>query len=186
MRKGVISVHKKDIESTNYIYEYPFEQSPELLNLLNISDFTKFGSLFKTNFPVGVISESKELPPIINNANDWNINLSSNHTQIEQIRLSKLVEIIKKFIGQNGKINIIDFSCSSISSRAPQGATNTPPVHCDIENPIDSSWGGNKAIMISTRKKRKNKIQKKKRKNKSKKIKKLGKEYFDYATQRSK
>ena len=158
----LISVHEKHTDNNYECIYPPLPYSPPVsLNLLNIDDLSKFANIYNKTIDANSLGS---LPLPKNSDNDflqkmqeWNIELKNN--QIENIRLSKLAELIKYIAGSNCKINIMDFSCSAVmcSELSNYNKNKKYIVESDIENkPHDSNWGG-KNKHSNTRKKRKNK-----------------------------
>lgn len=128
------------------------------MNLPNQEDYMKLIDATKNNS--SYTDEQKELEieglkkTYINEMNNWKLQLRSNG-DILMLKLSTLIEILKGILGKNCFINIIDYSCNSITTFMPK----------NIKQP--TSLGGRKR-KIKT-KKRKQKM--KKRKHKTKKLK---------------
>jgi hypothetical protein len=77
---------------------------------------------------------------------DWDIELSKNGQTIKSIRMSTLVKLIRHIVGQECKINLLDYSCNSITGilpkhKLPYAQYLQPP---DIENQItvNKDYGG--------------------------------------------
>jgi hypothetical protein len=94
-------------DSTEFPNYLPFHQ--EELNVLNNNNLTK---------------EEKEskIEEIQNNfyelLNQWKLTIK--HNEIDSIRMSELVKIIKNIVGENCFINLLDYSCNSISKYVPK------------------------------------------------------------------
>lgn len=105
--------------------------------------------------------------------NEWKIQLAPSNRQIESIKLSFLIELIKDIVGRDEcKINILDFGCNGVTDYVPERQTLNKQymVADDIEQGPCKSWGG------KTKNKGKGKIRVKNKgktrvKNKGKKIK---------------
>ena len=67
-----------------------------------------------------------------------------NADEIGSIRMSTLVEVVKKIIGGECNINLLDYSCNSATrSLPPQDKANMKYlVKPDIESGESRSWGG--------------------------------------------
>ena len=83
----------------------------------------------------------------------WNVTVK-NSQQIQAIKMSYLVDIIKQIVGPNCKINILDYSCNSITRSIPEADLPNVKylVPIDDENPASKNWGGKK--LKKTKKKR--------------------------------
>jgi hypothetical protein len=105
----------------------------------------------------------------------WKLTLIENGNKIESIKLSVIIDLIKQIVGPSCKINLFDYSCSSVTIFVPETQRSAkqhmlPYDIDDLEQGISRHWGGNKSKKIKkTKKKRKNKIKKQKKRNKSKK-----------------
>lgn len=80
--------------------------------------------------------------------------------------MSVLVDLIKNIVGDECKINLFDFSCSSISIFTPETQLSTkrsviPDDIDDLEKGISRQWGGKKSKKLGKRLKRKLKNNKK-------------------------
>lgn len=75
----------------------------------------------------------------------WNVTMK-NSQEIQAIKMSYLVDIIKQIVGPNCKVNILDYSCNSISRSIPEADLPNIKylVPSDVENPGSKSWGGKK------------------------------------------
>ena len=164
----LLSVHKKNLDgSLSYIpIIYPY-----LLNLLIISELQKFAEIFGGVVPELISSDIN----IKKSLKLWSgIELSSDKTQIETIRLSKFIEILNSILKNTGKkckYNLIDESCSNdiynqnlkISFEGID-TENTPPS--------GDFFGGKNKKNKKNKKKIKNTILNQKRIKKNKKTKK--------------
>ena len=147
----LLSVHEK-ISNEQFTY-INVNDSPHMLNLLNMDDLVKFCDFFG-----GVIPElhSVELTQNMVPKNWSGIYLNEDRKNILDIKMSKFVEMMKIILGGVGKkikINLIDYSCSKYY--ANKSLTCEFPGS-DIENfAVEHKFGG----------KRKNKTKRKRRKN---------------------
>jgi hypothetical protein len=94
----------------------------------------------------------------------WNVTLK-NSQEIQAIKMSYLVGIIKQIVGPKCKVNILDYSCNSISRSIPEADLPNIKylVPSDVENPGSKSWGGEK-LKKTKKKKRRTKRKKSRRK----------------------
>jgi hypothetical protein len=73
----------------------------------------------------------------------WNVTISEDHTHVEAIRMSTLVQIIKDIVEHpNTKINLLDYSCTSTT---PRTSRSSSPVDFTPFHPlpiISKTWGG--------------------------------------------
>jgi len=159
------------------------------LNLMNMSHFRKFADIFGVAFPeyMFVSSDLPNKPEYISRqksiAHDslsmeerthiltqqsreiaevlpaWKLTISSDNNRIIAIRMSRLVQIIKHIVGPTCKMNLVDYSCSSVSHFFP--ASHRPELGYMREHDIESGiadrsrWGGRKNTV---RKKKKSKV----------------------------
>ena len=93
----------------------------------------------------------------------WNVTMK-NSQEIQAIKMSYLVDIIKQIVGPKCKINILDYSCNSITRSIPEADLPNAKylVTSDAENPSMKNWGGKKEK--GGRKQTKNKKRRTKRK----------------------
>jgi hypothetical protein len=101
----------------------------------------------------------------------WKLTLIENGNKIESIKLSVMIDLIKQIVGPSCKINLFDYSCSSVTVFVPETQRSAKQFMLshdidDLENGISRHWGGKK---IKTKRREKNKIKKSKKRNKSKK-----------------
>jgi hypothetical protein len=126
----LVSVHEYDSESGELKFIYPNKNNNLLLN--NIKEFTKFANFFD--------SFSEDLY-----STDLPHTLKLNKNKIQTIRMSKLVEIVKKIFHSNECfINLMDYSCSSISETIPKEDLQFLKYYAteDIETGHTPKWGG--------------------------------------------
>ncbi len=186
----LISVHK----GKKLIY--PSEQN-EFLNLLLIKDLIKISQIFNTQVPIlndfssnfpniekylneeNSIKKSKlsenqksiKLEEIKNRLtnilNNWNLTLDSSGKKIEIIKMSALVELIKILISENCIINLLDYSCNSLSKFVPeeQKPNLKYTMKYDIEQGLPNTKLGGKKYHRHKKTKKHGKL-KKTRKNK--------------------
>ena len=176
----VVSVHQK-INDNEYKLICPDPALGYNLNLLKIKDFKEFASAFTTDTNIlrALVDKSSNLPTeeyirrydilmkenkpqLLEEENNrffellkkWSITMQ-NAIQIESIRLSTLVDTIKQIIGAKCKINLLDYSCNSITRTLPVRDRNNAQylVSSDIENP-PKRWGGKRTKKIKTIKKK--------------------------------
>jgi hypothetical protein len=95
----------------------------------------------------------------------WNVTVKKSQ-EIQAIKMSYLVDIIKQIVGPKCKVNILDYSCNSITRSIPEADLPNVKylVPSDVENPGSKSWGGDKKKTKKTKKKRKSKRKKSRRK----------------------
>ena len=89
--------------------------------------------------------------------NTWNLMLNSSQKKIEMIKLSFLVELIKKLISEDCLLNLLDYSCNNTSSYIPQDQQHNIQyaMKYDIEQGIpNTKLGGKKYRRKSYRKKK--------------------------------
>ena len=120
----VISVHKKTISNTlDLIYPSP-EKIGTNINLLDINQLDEFAKIFnKDRNEISLLSSKfpevnttinltpSEKLDIYKEIEKWKITLNDTQDKIIKIRMSYLVDIINKIVGECN-INIFDFSCS--------------------------------------------------------------------------
>jgi len=111
---------------------------------------------------------------LANVLSEWNIHMES-PDKIEAIKMSKLVNLIKNIVGAKCKINILDYSCSSVAEHAqeqvaiatfkPSYSVGRAAIDTTSE---DSIWGGKqtktKKIKTKHKKRRKGRKGRKSRK----------------------
>jgi hypothetical protein len=79
----------------------------------------------------------------------WTYTLSLDNTKIQTIKLSEMVKLVKRLIGQDCFLNILDYSCNSASAYIPEEQKTLKqyafPDEDDIEmvNPPKTNLGGN-------------------------------------------
>jgi hypothetical protein len=89
----------------------------------------------------------------INAINNWTLKLNS-HGNIQMLKLSTLVDILKGLISEDFFINIIDYSCNSITTFMPKNI------------PLPTSLGGRKIKIKTTRTKPKRRNKRKTKRHK--------------------
>jgi hypothetical protein len=190
----LVSIHEK-VDDYNFKLIYPPHNEHKNLNLLELDNLALFASLFNKQLP-NLHQYSSEFPSYIeyeeqeqNINNDpsllleektekidilrgqlynlltqWNLTIMNN--SIEAIRMSKLVEIIKQIVGPQCNINLLDYSCNSLTKYIPKEQRKYIKYFepLDVESELDVSYGG------KTNKKARTKKRKLKRHNKSKKL----------------
>jgi len=166
----VISVHRK-ISNVDFELIYPRpENIGTNLNLFNIADFSKFARMFGKELPEYLFSMSSPEPSnkdiiksieedqmirfeekrklikqqeeiMLQSLSTWNILISPNSKYIISVKMSFLINEIKKLVGPLCKINVLDFSCSMVSSRNPI-ISHYPFSQTDLVT--NKTWGGKK------------------------------------------
>jgi hypothetical protein len=94
--------------------------------------------------------------------NTWNLMLNSSQKKIEMIKLSFLVELIKKLISDDCILNLLDYSCNNTSSYIPQDQQHNIQyaMKYDIEQGIPNTKLGGKKYRRKSYRKKKRRIQK--------------------------
>jgi hypothetical protein len=101
---------------------------------------------------------------------EFRLEIDEDNSEIMSIRLSVLVELIQKIVGEDCGINIVDYSCNDImpfvSSQEKTYASYVKTS--DIENPPPymQKWGGKRK---GTKRRKEKRMTKKRNKTKSKK-----------------
>lgn len=99
----------------------------------------------------------------------WKLTLIENGNKIESIKLSVMIDLIKQIVGPSCKINLFDYSCSSVTVFVPETQRSAKQfmLSHDIDDPeqgISRHWGGKKSKKIKkTKRRKKNKIKKSKK-----------------------
>ena len=195
----LVSVHEK-IADDQYKLIFPDNNSSKNLNLLNVNNLQKFAYIFENVAPdveklashlpydeylvrenaiesnpkfteqEKEIMQEQQKKEFYGLLMSWSGIEMKNINTIETIKLSTLVSIIKKIVGNKCKLNLFDYSCNSFTRYLPkeQIPYGKHFETYDIENPPDRTWGGKKRRKMVT--KRRNKRNKKnRRKNNSRK-----------------
>jgi hypothetical protein len=168
------------------------------LNILKIENIKKLATLFNKEISLDFIKESFIIPvqdylnreKIIKSSEysqeeknklllqqknefyqilkNWKITMKDEST-IQQIKMSKLIEIIKSIFGENCVINLFDYSCNSATKYLPdEDRYNMKYLFSsDIENPPLKKWGGKSNYSSKRHKNKKNYKFKKSKKNKN-------------------
>jgi hypothetical protein len=175
----VISVHKKTISNTlDLIYPSP-EKIGTNINLLDINQLDEFAKIFNKNkneisllsskFPevdTTINLTPREKLDIYKEIEKWKITLNDTQDKIIKIRMSYLVDIINKIVGECN-INIFDFSCSG-----DETLKYIPDEHLKSgrigntqsrKRKLPTTWGGTKKRKKKINRKRKRKTKKMKR-----------------------
>jgi hypothetical protein len=167
------------------------------LNLLLVDDFKKFANIFGSELPdlrelSNILPSYKEFidtdKTIENDTTltkeekearleelkqyffrllgGWNLTMKGN--KIETIKLSVMIDLIKRIIGEPAKINLLDYSCNSVSMFVPNNQLPNKQymMESDIEQGYSKGWGGRRR---SRRHHKKNKRTNKSKKRKTKK-----------------
>lgn len=139
----LLSIHK----GTKMIY--PENPNDKTINFMNVDDLARLSQLFNTKVPniaelstpfpsqqiyideEDMIKNNQDIPEnekeikidqirrqFYNNISKWKLTLDNN--KIITMKLSALVELIKKIIGQPCFINLLDYSCNSASIYIPK------------------------------------------------------------------
>jgi len=176
---------------------YPKNPNDKIINFMNVNDLSRLSELFNTRAPniadlstpfpsqkiyideENMVKNNNAIPEkekesrieeirrqFYNNISNWQLTLDNN--KITTIKLSVLVELIKKIIGQPCFITLLDYSCNSASIYIPkeQQLSSQYMVPDDIEQG-NKKFGG---IKKCSRKKHK-KYKKQKKGTISKKVK---------------
>ena len=173
----VISVHKK-IKDNSLTLLYPTKDNVgENLNLLKTNELFQFAELFHQNtenisrilsnallpsspFPrITANMSQKEINKCLAKLFIWNLTMSDDEYNIDYIRMSYLVKIIKQIVGNTCKINIFDYTCSIPngylnSEDMKKLSTSTIGTNPDASN---QTWGGRRKTRIRKNKKNKTK-----------------------------
>jgi hypothetical protein len=114
----LISVHRKPSESTDNDYEYVYPTDTErYINLLNIEGFKDLSYFFNFNSEFSQIFQELinfDKIKLWHGDKNWKVELNHDHTRIEYIRLTYLLDLLKKLFGLNCHLNVFDYSCSSM------------------------------------------------------------------------
>jgi len=181
---------------------YPPREDKKNINFLKLSDLHILANLFKTKVP-NIEEESTVIPDKtifikeeddVKNNNSlteekkeeeiknirqtfynhlYNFELTLKEGNIKIIKLSKLIELIKIIIGENCFINVLDYSCNSLSNYIPdeQKKLKENALYNDVEMGIKRNpllGGKNK----KGKRKTKNKSKRKKRKRRKRRTRK--------------
>lgn len=95
---------------------------------------------------------------------EWQLTLYEKNEKIQTIKLSKIVEIIQDMVGRPCFINIVDYSCNTLSRYIPSSQLLLKQ-YSEQENDIESAFG--KSNFGGKKSKRKFKKRKKKRKTRT-------------------
>jgi len=141
----VAAVHEKEDGILKLKYP-PHTDKTDTMNLLDMADFRRFAGLFGTSLPVQLFSDIGD--------DILRMGKSGTTVWIEQIRMSYLVYVIKKIVSQRSdieqgivpcKINIFDYSCSSLRSPESIGQTSMNELQymqAEDEETGVPKWGG--------------------------------------------
>ena len=168
----VVSIHEKTGENS-FTLLYPKKTDKTNLNLLLVDDFQKFANIFGSELPdlrdlSNILPSYKEFidtdKTIENDTTltkedkearleelkqyffrllgGWNLTMKGN--KIETIKLSVMIDLIKRIIGEPAKINLLDYSCNSVSMFVPNNQLPNKQymMESDIEQGYPKSWGG--------------------------------------------
>lgn len=194
----LLSIHQQD----NLIYPNPDEK---VINLLNVEDLHRLASFFDSRVPnledISIPFPNQEIYIEEENRVNKNPNLSEyekkqkikgikkqfmnllgkweltldNSGNIEVIKLSCLVELVKNIIGENIIINLLDYSCNVPTSYIPEEtiASSKFIVPDDIETGLKNrEYGGKKKKTKKMKKTKKTKrVEKKKKRTKKRRSK---------------
>jgi len=184
---------------------YPDNPNDKIINFMNVNDLSRLSQIFNTRAPniqdvstpfpsqkiyideENLVKNNKDMPEnekevrfeqisrqFYNNISQWKLTAVNN--KITTIKLSYLIELIQKIIGQQCFITVLDYSCNSASKYIPkeQQLSAQYMVPDDIEQG-NKKWGGNKRCSRNKNKKGTRKNHKKYKKHKkgtmSKKVK---------------
>lgn len=178
----VVSIHEK-IEENNFQLLYPKQKSDKInLNLLLVEDFKIFADIFDTSLPdlreySTILPSYKEFMNADNNdlkqqffriLNVWDLTMKGD--KIESIKLSTMVDFVKRIVGPSCKLNLFDYSCNGVSMFVPkdQLANKKYLMETDIEQGFPKIWGGKRIIKEKRIIRGKGKKSKKRNKSKSK------------------
>lgn len=169
----VISVHKKAFNNLQLVYPSVPGQILNLLNvpdfqkfsqifdkqrvideliressILNTDEYTRQYDNIEKNLSLSFEQKKQLLEPIhakmFEELQQWKLTIK-NPRQIESIKMSTLVDTLKRIMGDNCYLNILDYSCNSGSASIPaQDRANMKYLEEEtIETPT-KRWGGNK------------------------------------------
>lgn len=176
----VVSIHEKTGENSFKLL-YPTENSDKKnLNLLLADDFKRFADIFHSEMPdlreySTILPPYKEFITSDNNTNlkekffriinGWDLTLKGKN--IESVKLSTMINFIKRIVGISCKINLFDYSCNGISTFVPKNQSGNKQylTETDIEQGFPKGWGGKPKTKINKKQliKRKSKTTKKPR-----------------------
>jgi len=192
----VVSIHEK-IGENSFTLLYPKKTDKTNLNLLLVDDFQKFANIFGSELPdlrelSNILPSYKEFidtdKKIENDTTltkeqkearleelkqyffrllgGWNLTMKGN--KIETIKLSMMIYLIKHIIGETAKINLLDYSCNSVSMFVPKNQLLNKQymMESDIEQGYPKSWGGKRRSRRRHKKNKKNYKSKKQKKTK--------------------
>jgi hypothetical protein len=171
----LISVHKK-VNSHSFELFFPSKYSRNL-NLLNISDFQRFAQVFHMPLSLDRFTSSQlpenyfqvfneiqkneewtemEKEEKVKELNeeyydilkDFRISLDDSKKQITDIRFSTLVKLIQYIVGESCKINLLDYTCSNVTTVLPKYDNTLSQyfMESDIETANEKrGWGKRKS-----------------------------------------
>jgi hypothetical protein len=101
----------------------------------------------------------------------WNLTMKGN--KIETIKLSVMIDLIKRVIGEPAKINLLDYSCNSVSMFVPNNQLPNKQymMESDIEQGYSKGWGGRRRSRRHHKKNKRTKITNKSKSKKQKRTK---------------
>ncbi len=139
----LLSIHK----GKKFIY--PDNPNDKIINFMNVNDLSRLSQIFNTRAPnildvstpfpsqkiyideENMVKNNKAIPEnekevrieqirrqFYNNISQWKITVVNN--KITTIKLSYLIELIQKIIGQPCFITVLDYSCNSASKYIPK------------------------------------------------------------------
>jgi hypothetical protein len=197
----VVSIHEKTGENS-FTLLYPKKTDKTNLNLLLVDDFKKFANIFGSELPdlrelSNILPSYKEFidtdKTIENDTTltkedkearleelkqyffrllgGWNLTMKGN--KIETIKLSVMIDLIKRVIGEPAKINLLDYSCNSVSMFVPNNQLPNKQymMESDIEQGYSKGWGGRRRSRRHHKKNKRTKITNKSKSKKQKRTK---------------
>jgi len=164
----VVSIHEK-IEENSFKLLYPKKKDKQNLNLLLLNDFVQFANICGNELPdlryySNILPSAREFIDVENDKtltseqkeihvaqmkedfyqliSRWNLTIKGN--TIESIKLSVMINFIKNIVGPTCKINLLDYSCNSVSMFVPKNQLPNKKymIENDMEQGYSKNWGG--------------------------------------------
>lgn len=181
----LVSIHEKKSEN-KYELIYGDKPEERNLDLTHIENLRRLSSFFSRSMP-NIEEEASEYPrktPYLTRIEeikkDGNLTEDEKERKVEEIvrelyerrkrwsltiengvitsiKMSKLVDIIKKICGENCYINLLDYSCNALSLQIPKEETYNAKYmeEWDIEKGERRNWGGGRGKTKKRRKRKK-------------------------------
>jgi hypothetical protein len=193
----VVSVHEKTGENSFTLLYPKGKKDKTNLNLLMLDDFQKFANIFGSELPdlrkysnilpsykhfidvdkkiendTTLTKKQKEMrieqlkQQFFRLLGGWNLTIKGN--KIETIKLSVMIDFIKRIVGETScKINLLDYSCNGVSMFVPKNQLYNKQymMESDIEQGYSKSWGGKQRSKKHHKKPKNKKRRKTRRRN---------------------